>query len=69
VRVFSAAYFRQACTEDGHARAGHGRGVPFAGTPFEGRADPGLLDGPGGAVSGDAPAIDSGIDADVAVIA
>lgn len=35
VRVFIAAYFRRACTEEGHARAGHGGGDPFAGTPFE----------------------------------
>ncbi|WP_448202757.1 ribbon-helix-helix domain-containing protein [Azospirillum sp. sgz302134] len=35
VRVFIAAYFRRACTEDGHSRAGHGGGDPFVGTPFE----------------------------------
>lgn len=35
VRVFIAAYFRRACTEDGHVRAGHGGGDPFLGTPFE----------------------------------
>ena len=34
-RVFVTAYYRRACTEDGHKRAGHGRGDPFAGTPFE----------------------------------
>lgn len=34
VRVFIAAYFRRACTEDGHNRAGHGLGDPFIGTPF-----------------------------------
>lgn len=37
VRVFIAAYFRRASTEDGHARAGHGMNDPFCGTPFEGR--------------------------------
>ena len=35
VRVFIAAYFRRACTEDGHVRAGHGGGDPFVGTPFD----------------------------------
>jgi predicted DNA-binding ribbon-helix-helix protein len=35
VRVFIAAYFRRAATEDGHGAAGHGRGNPLAGTPFE----------------------------------
>ncbi|MBP2300457.1 ribbon-helix-helix domain-containing protein [Azospirillum picis] len=35
VRVFIASYFRRACTEDGHLRAGHGGNDPFAGTPFE----------------------------------
>ena len=35
VRVFIAAYYRQACSEDGHARAGHGGNDPFVGTPFE----------------------------------
>lgn len=34
VRVFIASYFRRACTEDGHTRAGHGMGDPFIGTPF-----------------------------------
>lgn len=33
VRVFIAAYFRGAATEDGHRALGHG-GNPFAGTPF-----------------------------------
>lgn len=37
VRVFIAAYFRRASTEDGHARAGHGMNDPFCGTPFEGK--------------------------------
>ncbi|WP_372397933.1 ribbon-helix-helix domain-containing protein [Azospirillum sp. HJ39] len=35
VRVFIAAYYRRACTEDGHMRAGHGGSDPFVGTPFE----------------------------------
>jgi len=35
VRVFIAAYYRRACTEDGHQRAGHGGNDPFVGTPFE----------------------------------
>ncbi|MGQ9365618.1 ribbon-helix-helix domain-containing protein [Azospirillum sp. ST 5-10] len=35
VRVFIAAYFRRACTEDGHSRARHGEGDPFSGTPFD----------------------------------
>lgn len=35
VRVFIAAYFRRASTEEGHARAGHGGGEPFIGTPFD----------------------------------
>ncbi|MDQ2103169.1 ribbon-helix-helix domain-containing protein [Azospirillum isscasi] len=35
VRVFIAAYFRRACTEDGHVQAGHGGGDPFVGTPFD----------------------------------
>lgn len=35
VRVFIAAYYRRACTEDGHLRAGHGGSDPFVGTPFE----------------------------------
>jgi len=35
VRVFIAAYYRRACTEDGHVRAGHGGSDPFIGTPFE----------------------------------
>lgn len=35
VRVFIAAYYRRACTEDGHLRAGHGGNDPFVGTPFE----------------------------------
>lgn len=35
VRVFIAAYFRRACTEDGHVKAGHGGGDPFVGTPFD----------------------------------
>ncbi|WP_238474678.1 ribbon-helix-helix domain-containing protein [Azospirillum cavernae] len=35
VRVFIAAYYRRACTEDGHIRAGHGGSDPFLGTPFE----------------------------------
>lgn len=35
VRVFIAAYYRRACTEDGHVRAGHGGSDPFLGTPFE----------------------------------
>ncbi|WP_042690479.1 ribbon-helix-helix domain-containing protein [Azospirillum sp. B506] len=35
VRVFIASYFRRACTEDGHQRAGHGGSDPFIGTPFE----------------------------------
>jgi predicted DNA-binding ribbon-helix-helix protein len=35
VRVFIAAYYRRASTEDGHNRAGHGGGDPFRGTPFE----------------------------------
>ena len=35
VRVFIAAYFRRASTEDGHSRARHGEGDPFGGTPFD----------------------------------
>lgn len=35
VRVFIAAYYRRACTDEGHQRAGHGLGDPFAGTPFD----------------------------------
>ncbi len=35
VRVFIASYYRRACTEDGHVRAGHGGSDPFVGTPFE----------------------------------
>ncbi|MCP1610184.1 putative DNA-binding ribbon-helix-helix protein [Azospirillum lipoferum] len=35
VRVFIASYYRRACTEDGHQRAGHGGSDPFVGTPFE----------------------------------
>ncbi|NUB00929.1 hypothetical protein GBZ48_16755 [Azospirillum melinis] len=35
VRVFIASYYRRACTEDGHLRAGHGGSDPFVGTPFE----------------------------------
>lgn len=35
VRVFIAAYYRRACTDEGHQRAGHGLGDPFSGTPFE----------------------------------
>lgn len=35
VRVFIASYYRRACTEDGHLRAGHGGSDPFIGTPFE----------------------------------
>lgn len=35
VRVFIAAYFRRASTEEGHSRAGHGGGEPFIGTPFD----------------------------------
>ncbi len=35
VRVFIASYYRRACTEDGHVRAGHGGSDPFIGTPFE----------------------------------
>lgn len=35
VRVFIASYYRRACTEDGHVRAGHGGSDPFLGTPFE----------------------------------
>ncbi|AWK86305.1 ribbon-helix-helix domain-containing protein [Azospirillum thermophilum] len=35
VRVFIAAYYRRACTEEGHLRAGHGGSDPFVGTPFE----------------------------------
>lgn len=50
VRVFIAAYYRRACTEDGHVRAGHGGNDPFLGTPFElpkDQADP--VSAPGGA--------------------
>ncbi len=43
VRVFIAAYYRRACTEDGHNRAGHGGSDPFVGTPFE--LPPGDADG------------------------
>lgn len=35
VRVFIAAYYRRACTDEGHQRAGHGLGDPFTGTPFD----------------------------------
>lgn len=35
VRVFIASYYRRACTEDGHQRAGHGGSDPFVGTPFD----------------------------------
>jgi predicted DNA-binding ribbon-helix-helix protein len=35
VRVFIAAYYRRASTDDGHDRAGHGSGDPFIGTPFD----------------------------------
>lgn len=35
VRVFIASYYRRACTEDGHVRAGHGGSDPFVGTPFD----------------------------------
>ncbi|WP_245593416.1 ribbon-helix-helix domain-containing protein [Azospirillum halopraeferens] len=35
VRVFIAAYFRRASTEDGHVSARHGEGDPFTGTPFD----------------------------------
>ncbi|WP_451972313.1 ribbon-helix-helix domain-containing protein [Azospirillum endophyticum] len=35
VRVFIASYYRRACTEDGHLRAGHGGSDPFVGTPFD----------------------------------
>lgn len=48
VRVFIASYFRRACTEDGHVRAGHGLGDPFVGTPFDG----GGSNEPGGDPSG-----------------
>lgn len=40
VRVFIAAYYRRACTEEGHSRVGHGGGDPFVGTPFELPANP-----------------------------
>jgi len=39
VRVFIAAYYRRASTDEGHSRAGHGFGDPFAGTPFEEPSD------------------------------
>lgn len=34
IRVFLAAYFRCAATDDGHALAGHGGGNPLINTPF-----------------------------------
>lgn len=53
VRVFIASYFRRACTEDGHSRAGHGGGDPFAGTPFDSSTDDGAAgEGTGSSFSG-----------------
>ncbi|KAA0681768.1 hypothetical protein DS843_08280 [Roseomonas genomospecies 6] len=63
VRVFIAAYFRRACTEDGHFRAGHGGGDPFVGTPFD-LPPPDELDQPapgtGTTASAGVPAVASG---------
>lgn len=50
VRVFIAAYFRRACTPEGHRAAQHGFGNPFLGTPFD--DPPGGEGDDGGASSG-----------------
>lgn len=52
VRVFIAAYFRRASTDEGHSRAGHGYGDPFAGTPFEVEPQSDQDDGSSGGGSG-----------------